>query len=386
MLSTIQLDNASLIIFSTLIMFLITLISLAYAIIYKQSKGIQYFIIANIVYLLFFVFVFFDAINGVLEYTILISSLDALTVTFWAIGIFRITNIKLPIKNFITLNLVNLFFEIFFEFVIPNINYQRAATPFIITILLLYTASKLSNSNRKKHLSSYRFISLIMIVFGIFKFIVAIYRTFVNVSTLTIFEQDYSISLFVFISLCFAVLINFSGTFLNHDILRSEVENMSFKDGLTGIHNRRHFYQEVEKLMNQHRRKQVNFAIGMIDIDNFKKINDTYGHDIGDEVLIQLATFFQTHIRKGDYVARFGGEEFILAIYVRNQEEVKLAFNRLFNRYQATPIFVKEDKITFSGGVAYASEGRSLEELIKIADIRLYKSKANGKDQMTYNN
>lgn len=181
------------------------------------------------------------------------------------------------------------------------------------------------------------------------------------------------------------------------DALRAEIEDLQqlvYRDELTGVLNRRGVKDEFGDLFDealfskQHGelRKGVviaDFSIIFIDLDNFKKVNDTYGHDEGDRVLRGVADVLKHHVRGIDAVGRMGGEEFVVALLgasedaaYKKAEEIRKAF--------ATEVIVKDDyPITASIGVAslHQSEPSTLDELIEYADKAMYEAKTNrGKD------
>lgn len=384
MAQNIIIHNQTLVLLSLFHMAFLLLINIGYVISYPKAIGIRYYVLGNLSYLFFFIFLYLDSMNNVMEMTIFISLLDVLAVIFWCFGIKHLIKSQLNIAITSVILLINILLTAFFQYIHFNLNYQRASTALIIAILLYQCIYQLKEKRHSLQLKSFYFVSLSMIFFATFKLIMAIYRTFVHIKTMIVFNADNSISIFVFVSLLFAVLMNFSISFLNHDILRSDMVALSFLDGLTGIANRRKFNEAYNKLFAQYQRHQLMVGIAMIDIDDFKVVNDTYGHDIGDIALIELAKFFTDNLRTGDIVARFGGEEFIMAISGRSQVEIIKSYKRILETYQKKPVTIKEHTITYSGGVALISEGTSLRELIKLADKRMYCSKKRGKNQMTY--
>ncbi|NPA12242.1 MAG: diguanylate cyclase [Epsilonproteobacteria bacterium] len=143
-------------------------------------------------------------------------------------------------------------------------------------------------------------------------------------------------------------------------------------DPLTGAYNRVFLENTIENLFNIHSKKSV----AMMDIDHFKKINDTYGHQTGDEVLKHFVQIIKKSIRKSDYLVRYGGEEFLIFMPNTNKLEAFVVVEKIRNHL--TPC--GQVKYTFSCGIA--DEGDTLAEMIKIADERLYKAKREGRDRI----
>lgn len=175
---------------------------------------------------------------------------------------------------------------------------------------------------------------------------------------------------------------------IENSLLYKELEQLNQKDSLLGIYNRKYFYERIE-------RKEINnendkFAIVMIDIDNFKKINDTYGHQFGDKVLINTADIVKNGIDKNDIFARYGGEEFILYISDFTNEDV------VYNKIESIRRTLEKSQVYFNGESKYVTasfgvsffplNGTDLNELINKADDLLYKAKKTGKNRVLSGN
>lgn len=164
------------------------------------------------------------------------------------------------------------------------------------------------------------------------------------------------------------------------------ITNHANRDFLTGLFNRRYFYNNMEKYFIDAQAKSETFAIGMIDIDNFKVINDTYGHDTGDRALSHLAEILQVGSRAGDIVSRFGGEEFCIALKNISQEKAIDIFENIRAEVEKSYLLADngdEIRLTISIGVSINSED-TLEDSIGQADLYLYHAKQNGKNRVVY--
>jgi len=155
-----------------------------------------------------------------------------------------------------------------------------------------------------------------------------------------------------------------------------ELISMSFHDSLTGLKNRRAIKDTLESF---------NTAV-MIDIDDFKEVNDTYGHYIGDEVLEKLSRRLEDVVRQADVVVRWGGEEFLVLMTNVDKKSTCIATKRIFNAFKE-PLIIKENEIliTASMGVACSFEmpTNEMNKVINAADKAMYASKNNGKNQVT---
>ena len=158
--------------------------------------------------------------------------------------------------------------------------------------------------------------------------------------------------------------------------LLEEANYKSTHDLLTNLYNRNYFEKKVKELMS----KNIPFSIVFIDLDNFKYVNDTFGHDRGDEILISTAEILRKNLKGKDLIARFGGDEFVAAVTNCDKKCAK----KMFEKIQKEINFLfKEYKVTASIGIASFPEIRDYEEIIKEADKKMYKSKKDGKDKIT---
>ncbi|AFZ34851.1 multi-component transcriptional regulator, winged helix family [Stanieria cyanosphaera PCC 7437] len=155
-------------------------------------------------------------------------------------------------------------------------------------------------------------------------------------------------------------------------------------DTLTGVLNRKAFILQINRLLNLAKRQDKPLCFIVIDLDNFKHINDCYGHDAGDLVLRYLGKLLNQLFRKEDVVARWGGEEFVLGLYDVSQESGNHKLEHLlatFCQHNFTDSRDRKFQVSFSGGLAeYPRDGQHLETLYQVADRRLYQAKAQGKN------
>lgn len=165
-----------------------------------------------------------------------------------------------------------------------------------------------------------------------------------------------------------------------------EIAELGTRDALTGLYLRRVFDFFLHKEVAKSNRYNIPLSLLMIDIDDFKKVNDTYGHQTGDEVLKEVANIFLTHSRESDLPTRYGGEEIAIILPATSLEEACILAEKLrkevFFRFHQP----KNPIVTVSIGVASLNKGISSTELIKQTDEALYKAKASGKNQIIKSN
>lgn len=170
------------------------------------------------------------------------------------------------------------------------------------------------------------------------------------------------------------------------DLLAAHVRSQSRvnTDALTGLHNRGYFDHQLGVEIERSRRSHGPLAMLFADLDHFKRVNDAHGHEVGDEVLRHVAALFVRHLRRIDYVFRWGGEEFALLLPGADVEEAQLTAERLRKTVAREPVRLRDGRqldITLSVGVAVFpdhADGRG--ELVRRADQALYAAKAAGRD------
>jgi diguanylate cyclase (GGDEF)-like protein len=177
-----------------------------------------------------------------------------------------------------------------------------------------------------------------------------------------------------------------------------ELKKLALIDKLTDSYNRRGLDEVFKDLILKHINSELNLientdlSIIMSDIDHFKKVNDTYGHDIGDKILSEFTMVLKENVKKKDIISRYGGEEFIIIL---PNTEITSAFKLAENLRHSIENnkFYNEIKITSSFGVASLSEivdynniDECINGLTKLADNRLYEAKKNGRNIVIYNN
>ncbi len=162
-------------------------------------------------------------------------------------------------------------------------------------------------------------------------------------------------------------------------------ENLARIDPLTGLNNRRAFFEYGQLLEHQTARHNQHFSIIMLDIDHFKRINDSYGHEIGDEALKALAKSLNATVRSSDILGRLGGEEFAIIMPHANSKEATMMSERLKRVISKIVLSDKEQKVRFtvSFGVAECNEKTtSFQQVLSNADKALYQAKSNGRNTL----
>ena len=163
----------------------------------------------------------------------------------------------------------------------------------------------------------------------------------------------------------------------------AELDRMSRTDVLTGLYNRRHLDEELLRRIKDALRYHNPICLLLLDIDHFKRVNDTYGHPAGDLVLSTFAQRLSETLRAGDIPGRWGGEEFLVILPRTDLDGALVVAERVRSATAAAPVVVAGDDISFtvSGGLALGP-GASTAELVHLADTCLYQAKAGGRNQI----
>ena len=163
--------------------------------------------------------------------------------------------------------------------------------------------------------------------------------------------------------------------------------NYANRDFLTGLYNRRYFYRAVEEYIKINEDRGEKFAVAMIDIDNFKSINDTHGHEIGDKVIVALANILSSSTNPNDIVARFGGEEFCVLLKNINRYSAADIYERIRQTVAEYTCTIDRDNtlhFTISLGATLYESGEDIDETLNRADMLLYKVKKGEKNQLLF--
>ncbi|MGN7296061.1 diguanylate cyclase domain-containing protein [Ferdinandcohnia sp. SAFN-114] len=169
-------------------------------------------------------------------------------------------------------------------------------------------------------------------------------------------------------------------------IQKSEIENvtrLAYEDALTGLPNRRAFMDQLTRLLKSSEKENKMFGVMFIDLDGFKQVNDTLGHDGGDILLKQVSDYFKKCVADKGIVARLAGDEFMVLLDSANQEESTLVANRIIESFNSPIIILgKRVRVTSSIGIAlYPQHGLNATELINRADMAMYQAKQQGKNK-----
>jgi diguanylate cyclase (GGDEF)-like protein len=200
------------------------------------------------------------------------------------------------------------------------------------------------------------------------------------------FDREISLSLLylTFWTYCALVLGRFQRYRAQNKAMRVELTDLAYCDSLTNMPNRRAFYDAYKREFAYCQRSGDAFAIGIIDIDNFKQINDKYGHHNGDKALIDISHIINSNIRTEDLAARLGGDEFIILMRNDSAVEAKRILERIRHavEHSNTTAAAERIKLSISAGSAIGTTDLTSDEIIRQADDALYAAKQQGRNKV----
>jgi len=252
----------------------------------------------------------------------------------------------------------------------------------LYTLLVWYDSQK---NKRIKTVMSFISVAVILVIFAFCK----TDNIIIDMNTNSYaFVGMINIAMF---SLCMCMIaFSFSAQYLSteHKLYQynKKLKQMAGMDPLTQLMNRRAATEEINEIVDKYRNNEESMSIAIGDIDFFKKVNDTYGHDAGDYVLKSLAMMFTETMKNDGFVARWGGEEFLFVFRSMNGDEASLVLNQLRSRIEHTEMVFNSDvfNVTMTFGLDEFSMSHGVEGTIKSADDKLYMGKEGGRNRVVF--
>lgn len=168
----------------------------------------------------------------------------------------------------------------------------------------------------------------------------------------------------------------------------NEAQEFVLQDPLTGVGNRRAFDDTIKRVMADCAQKKTPLSLIMCDIDHFKRVNDAFGHQVGDEIIKMFSRVIESGVREGDTVIRYGGEEFAIILPMTDQDAAKLVAERVRRAFESKKLTIRETnqkvgQLTASFGVAQFRSGDDVDTLVQRADAKLYDAKSAGRNRVS---
>jgi len=165
-----------------------------------------------------------------------------------------------------------------------------------------------------------------------------------------------------------------------------KLRDTSLRDGMTGLYNRRFLEEFIDQVVNQAKRDKGTYSVLMLDVDFFKMVNDTYGHDVGDLVIVEIGKVIKENVRESDLAIRYGGEEFVVMLHNASEEGTQDVAKKIHSTFANLIFDVGNGETlqkTMSIGISkYPDDGDTIWKCIKLADTALYKAKTSGRNKI----
>lgn len=388
MFTDIALDSQTVFLSATLSILAMILLSVYYIIKFENNKVFVIMTVANVIQLVYYGMLFNISYNQLPPPGFFVNSIEVVSMTLYIIAIIFTVSRKIPLHNYlIGLNGVAIVLIGVFSYVNDSVPYRRITVGITVILLFIYGIVFITKNMNKKDVKSFTLLYIIYVTFILFQLFRVYFRISNQNANIQTFNVFFWLSLTSIGSVVLKVLLNYVILLLNMDILNVKVKELANIDNLTGAYNRGFFYEYLRKHIKAMKRTNESFMLAMIDIDDFKQVNDTYGHIVGDEVLVDFVNYLQDNIRSSDMLGRFGGEEFILFIPGNSVGESRLALDRLLTNLKDEVFSEVKISITFSGGASFyqkIEEHIHISILFKEIDEKLYQAKTNGKNQIIY--
>lgn len=169
-------------------------------------------------------------------------------------------------------------------------------------------------------------------------------------------------------------------------VLTEKLKDTSLRDGMTGLYNRRFLEEFIGQVMSQAQREGETYSVMMLDVDFFKMVNDTYGHDVGDKVIVEIGKLLKNSIRESDLAIRYGGEEFVIMLHNATDDGTMAVAKKIHSDFADLVFNVENNETmqkTMSIGISkFPNDGDTIWKCIKLADTALYSAKTTGRNKI----
>lgn len=263
----------------------------------------------------------------------------------------------------------------------------------LFLICTVFTGLHLTNITRISKAMSYFFIGLSFVLLLAMKFLpdlvdLSFLRVYPSKKALDFIFVFNAIVAFVMVSLIMVIYLSGVETDqIKLKLLNRKLSELANHDSLTQLLNRRAMKQKLESAMQSKAKDNIEFVTAIADVDDFKKINDHYGHDCGDKVLKKVVQIIRGNVRQTDYISRWGGDEILILFNNSSMEGVMASIDRI-HKEVANSFFIYNNEVielTITIGVCPSGQYSSYQDIILEADRRLYDGKHRGKNCVVYN-
>ncbi len=353
----------------------------------KTYPGTQFWVLSNVAGTAAFLLVSLRGIGPEFLTVVAGNTLGVATTALALEGNRRFLGLKT--RSAIPRGLIAIYFltQIYHTYISPDFASRIIAASLIVSLLSFLSYQAFSEKPGLMENVVYRTVGRSFLLFAILMFV----RMIGVLAFSGVYSPEWIQSVSFMVFLIFAVVWGFNYMVLNsermHEELRekeSELRELATTDFLTGLGNKRTFEEFANAELKRSRRYNIPTSLILIDLDHFKKINDTFGHAVGDKVLAQIGSLLKRMTRQHDHVARLGGEEFGLLVTHTDLNAAHLVAEAFRREIQQLDIRHGDGRIavTSSFGVGVLAEGDTLESLMERADSNLYKAKRLGRNRV----
>lgn len=308
---------------------------------------------------------------------------EMLGYSFYCLSIYNSVKLKKPIILFEALAFLMFLITLYFFIIRGNIVLMRALNSYIVSIVLLKTGASLIMYKDDSKPESANILAQFILLAGLYFIFRGSYRLFIGSNFINFMRGDYFVKMSLIMYSVISIILTFSIFFLSFDLMMAELLKISIRDPLTNLYNRRFAFEQGEILMIREQRNKKGFCLAILDLDNFKSINDSFGHDMGDEVLRFFADLLQNNLRESDLISRYGGEEFLIILPESSLTDSTIRLEYILDQCRKFANEGFNTALSFSAGIVQLSkDDTDLTTLISRADELLFKAKHNGKNQI----
>lgn len=375
-------DHKDLMQLSLIIMFGLSIIQVGYYIISSAAKNIRYLVISNFLFFFQYLTINVDIVLTDHFFPGFVAVFELAATVFWVMCIYELLSQKQRHKYHLVIMLINAASVYLFYKYTGNVSLIRSLASVASLFVVVPSIVTILRMKKLKRISSLNYAVLALGAFVVLKATLIVNRLFSSIYEAGIISIENSIVIFTVLALLLIIWINFIITFINLDLKNSILEEMAYIDFLTSTPNRRAIEIRLQELICLNARGKLNFYVILFDLDHFKAINDRYGHEIGDNVLIELSNMIMNDIREIDMIGRYGGDEFVILVI---NEDRKNFTSRLLASIRKRKFTECDLSVTISGGlieVNSESNYTNIKDIISDADSNLYTAKQNGRNQL----
>jgi len=341
-----------------------------------SNRKILYMVLGNLSFMLLYGTVLLG-INDYLKTPALVGFFDLLAISFYIIAVFKLFAFDVSKVKLLIINILHISLLIYFDLILDQVSVMRMMTTLFGLILILDAVISTRLQSGMARIRPFNNLFLNVIMFVLYKLSLFGYRLHTITTEVGVDSINTSINVFTFIGLLLIIWINFTLILLNYNLLNTQYKHLSLYDFLTDIPNRRYVTMEIQNAIMDCKKNDSIYGLILLDVDDFKMYNDKFGHDFGDEVLVDFVRNFKTLIRSNDIFARYGGDEFIMLLQIKSREEMTYFVKRVTSYFEKIQLTSRNITMKFSIGKGYIDHTTILDaqKIIDEVDKDLYVNK-----------